>query len=383
MERWIIHVDMDAFYAAVEQRDNPEIRNKPVIVGGLSARGVVATASYEARRFGVHSAMPIVTARRLCPDGIFLQPNHALYSAVSREIRAVMDRFSPVVEPLSLDEAFLDMSGMEWLYPDPVEAAAEIKQCILREVGLTASAGVSYNKFLAKLASDMNKPDGLTVIRPGEAAGILRDLPVSKLWGVGAVAVQALNRLGINTIGQFLDYDVNALVRYCGKAVHEWRLLASGQDNRPVELEKQPKSVGNEVTYETDLVAPDIIQAELLALSQKVGWRLRRLGLAGRTVTVKIRLASFQTLTRSQTVTEATCFDEEIYATVCTLYKRCTITEGIRLLGVTVSQLQDHAAQGSLFDDEQQRRSAVYRQVDNLKERFGEFSITRGIPPRR
>ncbi|MDT8903022.1 DNA polymerase IV [Anaeroselena agilis] len=378
MQRWIIHVDMDAFFAAVEQRDDPALRGRPVVVGGVGPRGVVSTASYEARRFGVHSAMPMSEARRLCPHAVFMPGDHRKYTRVAGEIRAILAAFSPLVEPLSLDEAFLDASGMEWLYKDPKDIAAAIKAKIRDELALTASAGVAPNKFLAKLASDWGKPDGLVVVRHDEIAAFLRAMPVSRLWGAGEKTVALLKGIGINTIGQLADADEVILRRHFGQQAGEMRRLARGEDDRPVVPEHEPKSIGNEVTFDEDLRSRDDIGTCLLALSQKVGRRLRQAGYAGRTVTVKIRFGSFRTITRSRTLGEATLLGDTIYETAQAIMADIELAEGVRLLGVTLSNLQVYGSQTSLFatDDDKKLKASVA--VDHLKDKFGEGAITRG-----
>jgi len=379
MKRYVIHVDMDAFFAAVEQRDNPILRGQPVIVGGLSGRGVVATASYEARNFGVRSAMPMAEARRRCPQGVFLTCNHAKYSEVSRRIMDILAEFSPVIEPLSLDEAFLDMTGTEWLYPDIAAVASQIKDRIKSELGLVASVGVAPNKFLAKLASDLKKPDGLLIIKEGEAANLLRDLPVSRLWGVGATTAASLHKIGITTIGEVAKADCAVLERHCGSLAYEIQRLAHGYDERPVIAEHQPKSIGKETTFETDLTGRQQIEAELLLLAERVGWRLRRYGYWARTITLKIRFASFRTITRSKTLHEPTNFDEDIYKTVQQIWQNTPMTEGVRLVGISTANLQVGCSQISLFsNDENEKRQALYNTVDKLKERFGEAIVTKG-----
>lgn len=385
MERWIIHVDMDAFFAAVEQRDNPALRGVPVVVGGLGGRGVVSTASYEARRFGVHSAMPMATARRLCPQAVFLAGDHRKYGRVSGEIRRILDEFSPLVEPLSLDEAFLDVSGMDWLYTDPAAIAGQIKQRIKSELGLIASAGVAPNKFLAKLASDWGKPDGLVVVRAEEAAAFLKDMPIGRLWGAGERTAKQLKAIGINTIGQLARADDTILLKAFGQSAGMVRRLALGLDDRPVVPEQEPKSLGNEITFAEDLTAKAEIETCLLALSQKVGRRLRQAGYCGRTVTVKIRFASFQTITRSHTLGEATFLDETIYAVARAIISGVELSEGVRLLGVTLSNLQAHGGQTSLFaDGDDDKKLKIAAAVDRLRDKFGEATVTRGrlLPPK-
>lgn len=378
MQRWIIHVDMDAFFAAVEQRDNPELCGCPVIIGGIGARGVVSTASYEARKFGVHSAMSAIEARRRCPEGIFLPPDHKKYSRVSREILTIFADFSPLVEPLSLDEAFLDVTGMEGLFAHPRDIAVQIKERIKKELNLTASAGVAPNKFLAKLASDMNKPDGLTVIAPEEVTQVLAAMPVSRLWGVGQATAQTLIRLGLKTIGQVAKADPAMLAKYCGQLGFTLHQLANGQDERPVVGESQPKSIGKEITFSEDIYSLEELKTELWAQAEKVGWRLRRQGLSGRTITVKVRFASFRTITRSRTLAVAANLDETIYQVAQEILSNVTLNEGVRLLGVTVSSLVTAGGQLSLFDQGEEKSTAVAKAVDRLKERFGEGAVTRG-----
>lgn len=378
MVRWILHVDMDAFFAAVEQRDDPTLMDKPVVIGGTGRRGVVSTASYEARRFGVRSAMPMVEARRLCPHGVYLPGNHRKYAMVSAQIRNILAAFSPLVEPLSLDEAFLDVSGMDWLFPDPVRIATAVKERIRSELALTASAGLAPNKFLAKLASDWGKPDGLVVVNPGEEAAFLRDKPIGRLWGVGEKTAKLLQGVGINTIGQLAAADDAVLTKYFGQTAPVVRRLARGEDDRPVVPGQDPKSVGNEVTFADDLRTREEIETCLLALSQKVGRRLRKADLAGRTVTVKVRFASFRTITRSRTFAEPASLDDEIFAVAREIMRGVELAEGVRLLGITLSHIEPAGAQTALFaaDDDKLRR--VTAAVDRLKDKYGEGALTRG-----
>lgn len=378
MKRCIIHVDMDAFFAAVEQRDNSILRGQPVIIGGLSGRGVVSTASYEARKFGVRSAMPMVEARRRCPQGVFLTGNYDKYSKVSRQIMEILSEFSPVIEPLSIDEAFLDMTGTEWLYPDIEAVAKQVKERIKSELGLIASVGVAPNKFLAKLASDLEKPNGLVIITQDEAEKRLKDLPVSRLWGVGATTAASLNKVGIHTIGQLAQTDCAVLEKHCGKLAYELHKLAHGLDDRPVISQHQPKSIGKETTFEVDISSRQQIEAELLLLAEKVGWRLRRYGYSARTIMLKVRFASFRTITRSKTLPEPTNFDEVIYKIVQEIWQNTAMTEGVRLLGISTANLQVGCCQISLFNEENEKRQALYNTVDKLKERFGEDIVTKG-----
>lgn len=378
MQRWIIHVDMDAFFASVEQRDNPELCGLPVIIGGTGTRGVVATASYEARKYGVHSAMSSVEARRRCPQAVFLSANHEKYSRVSQEIEHIFSEFSPVVEPLSLDEAFLDVTGMEGLFTDPVAIAVQIKERIKTELNLTASAGVAPNKFLAKLASDMKKPDGLVVIRPEQVAGVLANIPVTRLWGVGKVTARTLTQLGLKTIGEVAQANPELLVRHCGQLGYVIHQLANGRDDRPVISEYQPKSIGKETTFATDLYGLEDLKTELWALTEKVGWRLRRQGLSGKTITVKIRFGSFRTITRSRTLAVAANLDESIYRAAAEILAQVTLNEGVRLLGVTISSLETGGGQISLFEQQDEKITAVAEAIDKVKAKYGEGAVTRG-----
>jgi len=376
--RWIVHVDMDAFFAAVEQRDHPAYLGKPVIIGGLHGRGVVSTASYEARKYGITSAMPMVEARRRCPSGIFLPPNMNKYAHVSDQIRQIFDFFSPTVEPLSMDEAFLDVTGMEYQYPDVTDIARQIKDRIKEELNLTASAGVATNKFLAKLASDLKKPDGLVVIHPGAEIDLLAPMSVKKLWGVGHATARILKSLNIETIEDFRNTDLKILEHYLGTCSLELYNLAWGRDNRPVIADRQAKSIGNENTFTIDIWSKDEIRAVLLALAGKVGWRLRKAGLQGRTITVKVRFSSFRTVTRSVTLPSALSLDESIYQVACKMIDKIPLHEGVRLLGITVSKLGQGGGQLSLFAEDNERQEKITAVMDKLKDKFGEAIITRG-----
>lgn len=378
MQRWIIHIDMDAFFASVEQRDNSSLQGKPVIVGGLGTRGVVSTASYEARVFGVHSAMSMVEARQRCPQGVFLSCNHAKYQEVSTQIMDILSEYSPLVEPLSVDEAFLDVSGMEWLFSSPRQIAVEIKQKIRQQTGLTASAGVAANKLLAKLASDLKKPNGLVVVPPGTERELLAALPIRKLWGIGKASAKLLQRLGINTIGELAAADTKLLIRQLGPSAQELQRLACGSDNRPVVAGHEPKSMGNEVTFSEDIHSWGEIYPVLLALATKIGWRLRRAGYCGRTISIKLRFSSFRTITRSQSLAEETNLDEVLYETAKNLCSKIILSEGVRLVGISVSNLQQGGSQLSLFAAENEKRRAVSQAVDKLKTKFGENIVTRG-----
>jgi len=386
-QRWIIHIDMDAFFAAVEQRDNADYRGKPVIVGGIGRRGVVSTASYEARKFGVHSAMPMAEARRLCPDGIYLPTDHGKYQKVSAELHKILAQYSPLIEPLSLDEAFLDVSGMGLLYNHPGEIAAQVKHKIKAELSLVASAGVAPNKFLAKIASDLCKPDGLLIVEPGTEQDFLHPLPLERLWGVGDTTIRLLNVAGFRTIGQLASANLPIFAKYFGNNAEKMRALTVGKDSRPVINEQVVKSMSNEITFEHDLTRPEEIKLNLMALSQKVGRRLRQASLAGRTVTVKIRLASFKTMTRSRTIEEATCVDDKIFELAQDLAREVASDQGIRLIGINVTNLRNWAVQPTLFEEPQTKRLNILQAVDSLKDKFGEEAVTKAcllteLPPK-
>ena len=375
MKRWIMHVDMDAFFASVEQRDHEEYRGKPVIVGGLSSRGVAATASYEARRFGVHSAMPMAAAKKRCPQGIFVQGNHAHYREVSAQIFAIFARFSPLVEALSIDEAFLDITGMGQPAASPRAYAQRIKQAIYEETGLVASVGIAPNKFLAKLASDLQKPDGLVIIPPDRVREILWPLPIRRLWGVGKKTAEKLQNMGYETVGQIAQAEQSGLQKAFGpKLAAQLAALANGQDDRKVEPMREAKSIGKEITFPEDLRSLEQAEHELLELAEKVGWRLRIAGVQARTVQLKVRLGDFTTYTRSRTLPEATCYDEVLYATAKDLLRELKITSGFRLLGVTGTGFELFG-QASLFTDPKKER--LYHAIDAIKKRYGEGVLTK------
>jgi DNA polymerase-4 len=377
--RWIVHVDMDAYFASIEQRDHPNYQGKPVIIGGLSARGVVATASYEARKYGIKSAMSIGEAHRRCPEGIFLPPNIKKYAQVSSQLFHIFQSFSPLVEPLSMDEAFLDATGMERLYPDITEIPRQIKKRIKQELNLTASAGVAPNKFLAKLASDLQKPNGLVVIRPGEEINLLAPMSIKKLWGVGDATATILKNLQIETIGELRTMDLPFLQKHLGNSALNLYNLAWGKDDRPVIPGREAQSIGNETTFDTDLWSKEEIHSILLALASKVGWRLRKAGLHARTITLKVRFSSFRTITRSITAPSSLTLDQEIYKTVLTMLEKVTLHEGVRLLGVTASKLgEEKIQQLSLFTETNEKQVKITTIMDQLKDKFGETIIARG-----
>ena len=300
--RTIMHVDMDAFFAAVEVLDNPEYAGKPLIIGGYkdSPRGVVSTASYEARKFGVRSAMPISRAAVLCPHGIFIPGRMYRYQEVSEQVHSIFPEFSPVVEPLSIDEAFLDMTGCEHFYSSLEEMGMRLKNRIKEETGLTASVGIASNKFLAKLASDWRKPDGLFVLRPHQVQGFLRDLPVSKLWGVGKKSEAVLHEHGLHYVRDILPRSLTWLQERLGAALGlQVYNLARGLDERPVTPMRDAQSIGHEITFDEDQDSFSFLRQQLARMSEKVGWRLRNQGFYARTVSIKVRFGDFKTLTRS------------------------------------------------------------------------------------
>lgn len=390
--RTILHLDMDAFFASVEQRDRPELRGKPVIIGGSAeSRGVVSTCSYEARRFGVRSAMPTAQAKRLCPDGVYLFPDHAKYSAVSREMMEILKRYTPLIEPLSVDEAFLDVTGCQRLFGDGLTIAKKLKEDIARELQLTASVGIAYNKFLAKLASDLEKPNGLVSITPDDLVTRVHPLPISRLWGVGAKSAEQLTRLGLSTIGDVARMDVTRMRTFLGSLADHIYLLANGLDERPVEVQREAKSIGQETTFATDVREYAFLEATLLGQVEKVARRLRKAGLEGRTVTLKLRYAPWQTITRSHTLPRPIDLEKPLYEAVKGLLAKCGLTreDAIRLIGVSVGNLVPkgttaaHTEQLSLFDapvtpvETDPRQQELSRVVDSLKDKFGDRILTR------
>ena len=377
MKRYIMHIDMDAFFASVEQLDNPELKGKPLIVGGQSNRGVVSTCSYEARKYGVHSAMPMVEARRLCPHAEFLPGRMWRYEEVSREIMRIFHEEAPLVEQLSIDEAFLDLSGMERLHKDVRNVGWRIKERIKNEIGLTCSVGLAPNKFLAKMASDLQKPDGFTVITHEEARSFIAPLPVTKIFGIGGAAKQMLAQFGIATIGQLANADRSILQKVFGKNADKVQHLAMGLDDRPVIPETAPKSIGRETTFEKDLYTFEDCKAAILELSGQTGFRLRNKGYSGRTVTLKVKFKDFKIITRSISSEGDISCDEEIFSLAVELLKDVAYENGVRLLGVTVSNLQDGSC-GSLCFEENTKLLQRNAAVDNLKKRFGENIIARG-----
>jgi DNA polymerase IV len=369
----ILHVDMDAFYASVEILKDPSLEGRPVVVGGSGARGVVMSASYQARRFGVSSAMPSARARRLCPDAVFVPPDFASYQAYSTRLREVLLSFTPLVEPLSLDEAFLDVSGATRLFGEPAEIAGAVRGRVREELSLTCSVGVAPNKFLAKMASAAAKPDGVVVVVAHGVVGFLHPLPVRALWGVGERTHEVLERLGVRTVGELATVPGRVLERTLGEAhARHLAALASGRDERTVVPYEPPKQVSHEETFDRDIDAEDDVMRELLRLAFRVAARLRTEGYRARTVTLKVRLASFATLHRSRTVPDPTDVGADLYRVVADLYRAIPGTRRrIRLLGVAASGLVPAGAD-QLALVRAGRWGDAERAMDRIERRFGQ-----------
>ncbi len=399
--RVILHVDMDAFFVSVELRRRPELVGKPVVVGGAGARGVVAAASYEARRFGVRSAIPSTTARRLCPDLVFLQGDHDLYGRVSAEVHEIFRSVTPTIEPLALDEAFLDVTGSQRLLGPGAQIAQLVRDRVHDELALACSVGVAPNKFLAKLASVAAKPRvgvtgiepgaGVVEVRPGEELAFLHPLPVQALWGVGPATLERLQGLGVRTVAQLAELDEAALIAVIGKA-HGSHLhrLAWAIDDRPVEVDRALKSIGHEETFSTDRHTHAELRAELVRLADAVAGRLRAHGGGARTVSVKVRFGTFETITRSTTLSAAVGSAHAIIAAAEPMLQAIDPGPGVRLLGVSVSNFADQAEQltmDSLFDEPGRRAQQSGAQdvgrdwqlaeetMDAIRERFGATAI--------
>ncbi|HVU89560.1 MAG TPA: DNA polymerase IV [Pirellulales bacterium] len=384
----ILHVDMDAFYASIEERDDPSLVGHPVIVGGVpDQRGVVAAANYEARRYGVHSAMASATAYRLCPHAIVLPPRLDYYAEVSCRIRAIFERFTPLVEPLSLDEAFLDVSGSIQLFGTPETIGKRIKEEIRDELRLVASVGIAPNKFLAKIASDLQKPDGFVVVAPDAVQSFLDPLPVGRLWGVGRATNASLQRLGIETIGQLRALSSSILEQISGQLGMRFWQLAHGVDNRKVVPDREAKTISHETTFASDISDVNALRVWLWELTEQVARRLRRHELKGRTVHLKIRSHEFRTLTRARTLARPTDVTQEVWQAVAELLDELRASERfpVRLLGVGVSNLQkDAKAQLGLFDSEEHLKQRQLDKVaDSIRDRYGANSIKRGTRLRR
>jgi DNA polymerase-4 len=380
----ILHVDMDAFYASVELRDRPELAGRPAIVGGTGGRSVVLSATYPARAFGVHSAMPMAQAARLCPHAVIIPPRHDLYAAVSREVMAIFRAITPQVEPLSLDEAFLDISGALRRLARPPAGIGEFIRAQVSELGITCSVGVATSKFIAKLASRSCKPDGLLVVPADGVLGFLHPLPVAELWGVGKQTGQALARLGLRTVADIAHTPVGTLERELGQAsASHLSALAAGRDERQVVPGTQEKSIGAEETFAADVCDPEVIRRELLRLSGRTARGLRAAGCSARTVVVKLRLASFKTITRSRTLPEPTDVAQQIYTTACGLYAAAGLDARarLRLVGVRATGLipASAAAQQLAFGDRPVSWREAERAVDRIAGRFGTDTVRPAI----
>jgi DNA polymerase-4 len=380
--RIILHADMDAFYAAVEQLDNPELRGKPVLVGGTGNRSVVSTASYEARPFGVGSAMPMVQARRRCPQAIVVPPNFPRYKEVSGQIMEVFRNMSPLVEPLSLDEAFVDMTGAQNLFGEPIDMARHLKQRVVEASGgLTISVGVATTKFVAKVASDFQKPDGLTIVCPGEVHDFLWPMDVSRLWGVGPRTLEKLRTLGFRTIGDIAGAKEAFLTRRLGTLGTHIFNLAQGEDSRMVESEREAKSIGAEYTLEQDIVGAEKIRKHLKRSATRVAKSLRRKGLVAKGVRVKLKTKDFRLLTKQTPITPPTDSAKTLLTTATALLQQFDLTEPMRLVGLAAFNLaaDEDPAQGTLFVDEKnERQRRLEKTLDDLQNRFGNKVVKTG-----
>ena len=402
MARAILHLDLDAFYASVEQLDDSSLRGKPVIVGGTSRRGVVCAASYEARKFGVRSAIPTAEAWRLCPQGVFLPPRFERYGELSRAVFGIYRRYTPLVEPLSLDEAFLDVGASRALHGEGPAIAARIKREVRQEIGLTVSAGVADCKMAAKIASDLGKPDGLVVAPSGGTAAFLAPLPVSRIWGVGKVTEVALGALGVRTIGDLARFPEQVLAERFGTHGSRMRALARGEDPRPVVPDEQARSIGAEDTFERDLQGAAALLPHLLEQSERVARRLREAGRRGRTVTLKLKYADFDSVTRRATLDASTDDGAAIYLAIRADLARADLSRPVRLTGVSVSGFEEGPEQLGLFQGggpgasvrgapgpavpaaaragaaapaDPRRRARLNAAIDALADRFGEGAV--------
>lgn len=373
----VLHVDMDAFFASVELLERPDLKGRPVIVAHDSARSVVTAATYEARKFGVNSAMPLAIAKRRCPGAVILEPHFERYTHYSSIVMGLCDQLTPRVERLGIDEAFLDVAGARAAIGSPVTVATILRARVLAETGLVCSVGAAATKFVAKLASSRAKPDGLLVVPRDDTIAFLHPLPISALWGVGGKTEETLQRLGLRTVGQLATTPVDRLTRAVGPAaaskLHD---LSWGIDPRTVEPRAEEKSVGHEVTFETDVTDTEVIRRELLRLSGMVAVRLRRAGLVGRTVVLKLRFSDFSTITRSRTLTDPTDLGRRIFDEVSEVYDAARIGHSaIRLVGVRMEQLGEGGGQQALWDDHDDWREAE-DVMDAVSARFGRGSVT-------
>ncbi|MFQ5741363.1 MAG: DNA polymerase IV [Acidobacteriota bacterium] len=379
--RVIMHVDMDAFFASVEQREQPEFKGKPVIVGadprGGKGRGVVAACSYQARKFGIHSALPISRAYRLCPHAIYLRPDGALYARVSKAIMEILRRYSDRVEPISIDEAFLDLTGSERLLGRPGAVASHIKKVVRVEQQLTCSIGIAPNKFLAKIASDLNKPDGLLEVAPGTETAFLKDLPVGRIWGVGRKTERRLHRLGVRSIGDVAARPLQFWIERMGRQGEHLWTLSHGVDERPVHSSREFKSLSHETTFLEDTADLERVRKTLLALSEEVTRRSRRHEVAAARVTLKLRYADFTTFTRQSSLPQATNDARSVYGVACKLLDRfLPLQREVRLLGVCLSRFEScRQGREDLFGKQASADSRLNAAIDQITAKFGQASL--------
>jgi DNA polymerase-4 len=387
--RWIAHMDLDAFFASCEQRDQPRYRGQPLVVGALPGRrGVVAAASYEAREFGIHSAMPIAEAYRRCPHAVYLRPDMDKYRRVSRQVFGILDTITPLVEAASIDEAYLDISGLEKLVGPPETIGRLIKQRIHEQTGLTASVGIGPNRLIAKLGSEYRKPDGLTVVHPNQVADFLAPMPVANLRGLGRQTQKIFDRLGIRTVQQLRGYPLAVLDRHLGvKAAAAFYRQAQGIASDQVVPDRQRKSISKETTFETDVTDHPVLRDALRRLAADVAATARREGLSGSVVTLKIRFAGFQTHTRQHTRSTPTHDERDIFGTAWSLFVKGDLPHRpVRLIGVGISHWTDvHAVQPDLFDTPQRKRASqrLLETIDDVTARFGKGVLQVGIPHKR
>ena len=382
----IIHLDLDAFFASVEQRDNPAYRGKPLIVGGISGgkgnsnRGVVCAASYEARKYGIHAGMPIWEARQKCHKGIFIPSQMNKYSEASKKFFQICSTYTPLIEPLSIDELFLDVSGCESLFGSSETIGRKIKERVYQELGLKVSVGIAENKFLAKIATNLGKPDGFYIILSKDIQKILYPLPVSSLWGIGKKTEELLKKSGIYQVEQLAKMPDSILENLLGKNGKKMKLLAQGIDESPVTPPSTAKSIGKETTFSTNITEKAILIKELLKISQMVGYTARKKGYKGRTITLKIRFHNFITLNKSMTLENSTNIDDLIFKTVVKLLDKIKIKKGrVRLLGVKLSNLtsNDKVKQLNLLGDKDDKLEQLTQSLDRIREKFGSKAVTR------
>ena len=381
MARCIFHIDLDAFFASVEQALNPELKGKPVIVGGdPERRGVVASASYEARTVGIHAAMPSAKARRLCPQAIFIRPHFSLYKDASAKFMEILGDFSPHIEPLGLDEAYLDVTGCEELYGSPQKLALAIKERINKELDLTASVGIATCKVVAKIASDLSKPDGLLEIAPGEEQAFLNPLPIAKLPGVGKKTEQVLKETGITTIGELASLPLDTIKRQLGATGAVLHSYARGIDDREVKAPGEAKSISQELTFSHDTLDHNFLEANLHSLCQEVCQDLRSQNKRAKCVAIKLRYSDFKTITRQVTSKEASNITRVVFATAQQLLSKALAQQEkpVRLIGIRISSLVDEGKQLTLFDSEMKKPEHLDKAIDKIRSKYGSTAIKTG-----